>query len=95
MFALICVGGFLTVASDVGEQQLNPVACCIKSPVTLVLQVEKTETVLYLCNERMGSILFQLLDLRCILLNSCVKPRSFYGATLTAGLRGGQVVTCL
>lgn len=50
VFALICVGGFLTVASHVGEQRLNPVAFCIKSPVTLVLQVEMTEPVLHLCN---------------------------------------------
>ena len=47
------------------------------------------EPVLHLCNWNMGSILFQLLDLRCILLNSHVKPRSFYGTALTAGLSEG------
>lgn len=62
--------------------------------VTLPLQVgtaawEAAEPVLHLRNWNAGSILFQLSDLGCILLNSHVKPRIFYRTALTAGLCGG------
>lgn len=68
--------------------------------VTLPLQVgmaawDAAEPVLHLCNWNTGSVLFQLLDLECILLNSHVKPRSFCWTALTAGLCGGCVVVCL
>lgn len=85
-------GSFLIIAAHIGEQQLNPVAFCIESPIhsdSASAGRDVAEPVLHLCNRNMDSILFQLSDLGCILLNFRVKPRSFYRTTLTAGLCGG------